>query len=313
MIDIIYSDNGIQKGKVKDIDKLLDKKLWIDITNITVEDKAILTENLKLHPLTIEDIFSSHTRIKVESFDEYLFCVFYGIKKNKKIDMNEIDFVLSKNFIITNHKKELLSISNLKKDNQRLEKIFSRGLDFIFQKLLDEEIDNFFPVLEYIDDTLVDIQNKVIKNANPKILSEILEMKRQLSLIKKVTLQQREKASFLAKNEYSFISKKAIPYFRDIYDHTIRVHDSIDNSREASANSFDVYMSIVSNNMNEVMKVLSIIATIALPLTVISGIYGTNFDALPGQHFTYGFWAMILLMFLMASGMIFYFRKKNWF
>jgi len=125
-------------------------------------------------------------------------------------------------------------------------------------------------------------------------------------------MPQREKISFIAKNEYMFISKKSVPYFRDIYDHAIRVSDNVENYREAIGSAFDAYMSAVSNNMNEVMKVLSIIATIALPLTVISGIYGTNFNNLPGEFNPYGFWIMIAGMVVLCFGMLFYFRRKNW-
>ncbi|MBU0471913.1 MAG: hypothetical protein KKF89_05475 [Nanoarchaeota archaeon] len=109
------------------------------------------------------------------------------------------------------------------------------------------------------------------------------------------------------------ISKKSAPYFRDIYDHAVRVSDSIDNYREAIGGTFDAYMSAISNNMNEVMKTLSIIATIALPLGIISGIFGTNFDLLPGQHIHYGFWLMILLMMTFMGVMLYYFKRRGWF
>lgn len=168
-------------------------------------------------------------------------------------------------------------------------------------------------MLEKIDDQIEDIEAEITKKVRPELMTRILNLKRQIVSIKKLALPQREKISFLTKTDNKFISKKALPYFRDIYDHSIKVADNIDNYREAIGSTFDAYMSAVSNNMNEVMKTLSIIATIALPLGIISGIFGTNFDILPGQHISYGFWIMILIMVLFMSGMLYYFKRKRWF
>ena len=264
-----------------------------------------------MHPLTVEDLYNSNVRVKVEEFPEYMFCVFYGIRKD--FSMVEIDFIIGKDFLITNHKKELVSFEKLKSEPEKIERLMKKGLDFLFHYLIDGEIDNFVPILENIDDQIENIEEEVTEKPKPELLAKILEIKRTIIKIKKITLPQREKISYVSKSDLDFITKKAVPYFRDVYDHAIRVSDMIDNYREATGNAFDVYMSAVSNNMNEVMKVLSVIATIALPLTVVSGVYGTNFSILPGAGFTYGFWTMIIVMILMMSGMLFYFRRKGWF
>ena len=313
MIELFYYDKTVKRGNIKDLDKLKDKKIWIDVTNITKEEADLLKTSFNLHPLSTEDLLNQGIRIKVEEFSEYLFCVFYGIKKEKSIELKELDFILGNNFVISNHKKEIETFTELKNNSEKLGQLFEKGVDFIFHRLLDKEVDNFFPVLEDIDDKIEEIEEEVTKRAKPELLQKILKMKRMIVLIKKSVLPQREKIGFLAKNDYKFISKKAIPYFRDIYDHAIRVSDSIDNYREAVSGTFDAYMSAVSNNMNEVMKTLSIIATIALPLGVISGIYGTNFAILPGQNFAYGFWIMLLGMFSVIGVMMIFFKKRGWF
>ncbi len=313
MIELFYFDRTVKKGNIRDLKKLQARRLWIDVTNITKEEEGLLKTSFSLHSLTAEDLLNQGTRIKVEEFSDYLFCVFYGIKKEKSIELQELDFIIGKDFIISSHKKEIATFTELKKNPERLAGLFEKGADFIFHYLLDKEIDNFFPVLEEIDDQIEDIEEEVTKKVRSELLQKVHKMKRTIVLIKKTALPQREKISFLAKNDYRFISKKSIPYFRDIYDHAIRVSDSIDNYREAISGTFDAYMSAVSNNMNEVMKTLSIIATIALPLGVISGIYGTNFDILPGQHFAYGFWIMLLGMFSVIGLMIVMFKKRGWF
>ncbi len=313
MIEIFFYENGVQRAKISDLKNIKNKQLWIDITDISEEEKELIQKTFELHPLTAEDLFNSNIRVKVEEFPHYLFCVFYGITSLESIEMVELDYIIGDNFLITNHKKDIESYNKLKNDEEKLSELFEKGNIFLFHKFLDKEVDNYFPALEKIDDLIETIEEEIIKKPKPELLSRTLNLKRQIVEIKKITLPQREKISFLAKNDYKFISKNAIPYFRDIYDHSIKVSDSIDNYRESVGNTFDAYMYAVSNSINEVMKVLSIIATIALPLTVISGIYGTNFTNLPGSSFIYGFWLMIFIMILLSVSMILYLKKRKWF
>ncbi|MFH0876206.1 MAG: magnesium/cobalt transporter CorA [archaeon] len=316
MIEIFMYDhdkNEIIALDIKNLPEKKDKLLWVDVTSINKEEAEILRSTFDLHPLTVEDLSSWNTRVKVEEFNGYLLSVFYSIKNSKKIiELEEIDYVLGNNYIISNHKNTLDVTEELKKDRERLASLFKKGPDFIMHRLLDKEIDNFFPVLEHLDDELEDIEEKVIKRPRPELMTQVLKLKRTLRGVKRTSFQQREKISYLAKNNYKFISKKSIPYFRDVYDHAIRVSDSIDNYREAIGETFDAYMSAVNNSMNEVMKMLSMIATIALPMTVISGIYGTNFQILPGASYKYGFWIMIGGMCALCAFMLHNFRKRKW-
>lgn len=314
MIEIFYFDKGLKTGKIEELEKLKKKRLWIDIINITKSEIKQIKEIFNLHPLTAEDLLHYPTRIKIEEFPHYLMCVFYGIHYNTNgIELFETDIVVGKNFIISNHKREIKEYNMLKNDKERLERLFCRGSDFIFHKLLDIIVDNYFPVMDYMDDQIMEIEEEVIKNPKPELMKKILNIKTMLTKIKKSVLPQREKLSYLAKNEYRFISEKALPYFRDAYDHSIRIADLVDSHKETVTTAFEVYMSAVSNNMNEVMKVLSVIATIALPLTVISSIYGTNFRVLPGSEAGHGFWIMIIMMLAVGVTMIVFFRRKHWF
>ena len=191
--------------------------------------------------------------------------------------------------------------------------MFKKGPEFLLHYILDWEVDNYFSVLEYVDDHIDNMDKKIAKISKKEDLMRILQLKQNLSVIRKTVFAQREKVSFLVKNNYKLISKKSLPYYRDVYDHAIRVSDKVDNARESVMNTFDLYMSAVSNNTNEVMKVLSIFATIALPLTAISSIYGTNFLVLPGAQFKYGFWIMILIMAGVSVAFIYSFSRRGWF
>ena len=311
--EIFYMDERIKVSNINDLTRYQDKPVWIDITEITKRQAEILEQAFKIHTLTTEDLINKNTRIKVEEFNNYLFSVFYGVEKQKRLTFHEIDFILGKNFLITNHRSKIKSFEELKKQPEKIEKLLKQGTDFLFHKLLDLEIDNFIPLMDGFDDKIATAEEKSTKKPNQQVMNEILKLKHEIRHIKKIVLPQREKISFLAKNDYELISKKARIYFRDVYDHAVRVAENIETHKEAIGTAYDIYMSTVSNNMNEVMKVLSIIATIALPLTVISGIYGTNFTILPGSAQPYGFWIMILLMVFMGGGMILFFRKRGWF
>ncbi len=310
MIEIYYYDKGIVKiAKISELAKIKKKKVWIDITNLTKVEADLLRKTFDIHPLSLDDLIKP-TRVKVELFHKYMFCVFYVLKKNRQ--MIELDLVLGKNFIISNHRGEIKSFEALQKDKVRMAKLFEKGVDFIFHEIVDGEIINYMPILEETELELEEIENDIIKKVKPIQMSKILEMKKELSQIKRTAMNMREKFSFLTKNEYPFVSRNSLPYFRDIYDHTIRISEKVDVCRESVSNAYDVYMSTLSNNMNQVMKMLSIIATIALPLTAISSIYGTNFRNLPGSQLYIGFWIMIATMLSICIVMLIYFRTREW-
>lgn len=317
MIDIFYFDKGVKKGNIKDLARLKNKKIWIDATDVKRHEADLLRKTFELHPVTEEDLLLSHGRIKVEQFPNYLFCTFYSIeetKSKKRVKLLVMDYVIGNNFIISTHKKEFESYERLKKEKDKLAKLFKEGVESIFHKLLDEQIDEFFPVLEVLDDEIEELDEKIATmHSDPELLTEILEAKRKIVEIKKITFPQREKISFLAKRRYKFIPESSHPYFRDIYDQAIRVSDVVENYRESIGSTFDAFMTSVANSTNDIMKVLSIIATVALPLTVISGIYGTNFLNLPGSKDGNGFWIMVLLMAIMVVGMMIFFKRRRWF
>ncbi|MFH1849854.1 MAG: magnesium/cobalt transporter CorA [archaeon] len=305
MLDIFFLDKTLKRVSIEEVRP--GRMVWVDASNLAKGEQEWLTTTFSLHPLTAEDIYNSHVRVKVEQFPGYLFSVFYAINE-KKLDQTEVDFVLGKNFLITNHSSHSELFKKAKEDNTSV-----NSLDFLFHKLLDSVVDSNLLALEAADDIIESLEEEAISSTDQKILVRIMAMKRKIARLRKTALSQRDKISFLAKQDYPQISKRAIPYFRDIYDHSIRVSDSLENHREALGNVYDVYVSTISNRMNEVMKTLSIIATIALPLGIISGIYGTNFIRLPGSSAEAGFWYMIGGMALLVFGMLVYFRKRHWF
>ncbi|MBR9691733.1 magnesium/cobalt transporter CorA [Candidatus Woesearchaeota archaeon] len=314
MLDIFYLDRTLKRADIKDLPRIQNRKLWIDATNITRKEAYLIKNSFQLHPVTEEDMFLSHGRIKIEEFPHYLFCTFYGLEKDgHKIELLPLDFIVGKNFIISTHKIRLTRFEALKKRPEVIELLLKKGSDILFHRLLDEEIDNFFPVLEELDDEIEKLDEELTHKVSSKLLGKILKTKKKIVEVKKITFPQREKISFLVRRNYKFLSERSQPYFRDVFDHAIWVSDVVENHREAIGSTFDTYMTAVSNQMNEVMKVLTIIATIAIPLTVVSGVYGTNFINLPGSKVANGFWIMMLIMGFMMVGMLIFFKERKWF
>ena len=314
MIEVYYYDKKLRKGTTAQIKDLIKtrKRFWIDISDPSQNEVALMKELFALHPITAEDILTTNTRAKIEQFEDYLFVVLYGIYKHKNIRLREMDFVLGKNFLVTAHKQTIEGFDKFKRDERKMEQLLKQGMDFFMHNLIDIEVDNFLPVLELFDEVIDKIEDTIIANPNKRTMEKILDLKRRMSKIKKIIIPQQEKISFLAKNKYSLISPSCQTYFRDVHDHFYTVTDMIEDYREALSSSFDAYMSSISNDMNQVMKVLSVMATIMLPLTVISGVYGMNFLVIPGARDPAGFWYVIGLMVILIVVMLGLFKKKGW-
>ena len=169
MIDIFYLDGGVKKAGLDSIKELKGRKIWIDATDMKKEEADSLKEHLGLHPLTAEDLFNSNVRIKVEEFPDYLFCVFYALKKGKRMSLMEMDFIIGKDFLLTNHKAEIKSFKELKSDDSRVERNMKKGLDMLFHRLLDLEIDNYFPTLEELDDRIEALEEEATQKPSPAV------------------------------------------------------------------------------------------------------------------------------------------------
>ena len=305
------SPTPLHRAQAEELENIKEKPLWIDVTNITKAEGELLQRIFGLHAVTVDDLFTVRSRIKVEEFPNYLFCVFYTVYRGKKIGFQDLDFVIGPNYIITNHRREVPRFESIKQTPVVIAALLKRGKEYLLHRLLSISLDNYHPLLEYFDLKIERLEEKATK-ADKGVIEELLKLKRTILFVKRMMHTQREKLSFLAKNDYPLISKKSLPYFRDLYDQAIWIADKVDNFRDAITSVFDAYTSTVSQSMTEIMKVLSIFAAIALPLTVISGIYGTNFTVLPGAGARYGFWLMIGSMLTVVVGMLLVFRKRKW-
>ncbi len=315
MIDIFLFDTSLKRIKLEELAKHAssrNKKIWIDIINPVKDEFKKLKEIFKLHPLTVEDCLKKgRTRVKIERFDDYLFVVIYGISDTKRL--YELDFIIGRNFVISNHFEAVESFNKLKRNDDKISTIMSRGPDFILHKLIDLEIDRYLELLAKYEDIIEKLEKNVLEEPNQQLVSRIFKLRKTFMRIRRIANLQKEKLLELAREKYPFISERLRPYFRDVFDHMLAVTETITIYREQLSGALELYLSTSSNKTNEVMKTLTVIASIMLPLSLIAGIYGMNFDNLPELHWKYGYTFALSLMAAVAIGLLFYFKRKGWF
>lgn len=314
---ISFNDNSLSE---EIIDNLSDVNLssknnvnWIEVNGISDSEKINqICSKLKLHPLTIEDILNPNQRPKIEEFDKYIFIVLKSISyKNKEIGLDQMSFILGKNFIFSFSEEESFDIikERIKTGHGIVRK---HKNDYLLYALLDSIIDNYFLVLEELSEEMEDLEEEIILNKNFEVLNEIHLLKRKLILLRKSIWPLRYVIASLYKTKSSLVDDSTDIYLRDLYDHVIRLLDMIETYRDINSGMLEIYMSNISNKTNETMKVLTIIATIFIPLTFIVGVYGMNFEYMPELNWYYGYPLIMGIMFLISVAMLIYFRVKKW-
>jgi magnesium transporter len=263
--------------------------------------------------LTVEDCIMPNVRPKLEEFDRYLFIAMQGLKRiDGTFQPVELDLCLGKNFLITVRSEPIRSVDE---DCARVEKkspIFNRGSDFLFYSITESLIDSYFPILDEVEARVDQLQTKLLSDRAEQTLRELLDVYNDLMLLRRTLAPHREILSRLYRGDLPFLNPSNAVYFRDIYDHLIRMSDLVDSCREVTTMSLEAYATIVSNRLNEIMKTLTAFATLALPLIIITGIFGMNFGEHPelGPRWIYHVASLGLLASLPI--MLFFFRKYRW-
>ena len=289
---------------------------WLDLDEDSPELREVLTARLGLHHLAVEDIFQERLNPKVEDYGDYLYIVLHGIalEHDSPDDLRtvEIDLVLGAHWVVSHHPKGLTAIDEVLDECTRNLRLFDKGPGFIAHAIMDHAVDCYFPVIEAFDHEIDQIETVVVDNPQKELLQRIFKLKRSLQRLRRVAMHQREVLLRVSRGEFDLIPEKALPFYRDIHDHFVRVSDLAEGYREGLTGVLDAYLSVVSNRMNEVMKALTLVATIMLPLTFIAGVYGMNFDHMPELHWRYGYAFALGLMAVVAAAMVAWFRSKRW-
>jgi len=324
VIDVTeYSEETLNEKMVEqteEIFKYRDSNLisWINICGL--HDTSVLEKignHFNIHSLVLEDILNTEQRPKLDDYESQLYCVLKSIEYDEnagEITSEQVSFVLNKNWLITFQERLPDCFDpireRLRKSKGRIRKC---GADYLMYTLMDLVVDNYFAVLEKIGDSIQDLEDELVTQPKTENLNTIYKLRRELLFLRKSVLPLREVLNTMVRDDFDQISAGTDVFIRDVYDHVIQVMDTVETYREMISGMLDTYLSSVSNRMNEVMKVLTIIATIFIPLTFIAGVFGMNFDHFPELHWKWfyplGFWSTIIVLgFLMYL----FFKRKKW-
>lgn len=269
-----------------------------------------------IHPLVLEDILHTNQRPKIEDFGNYMYIVLKMIysNENNEINSEQISLIMGENFVISFQEIEGDTFEPVRKrirsEKSRIRKM---GPDYLTYALIDSIVDNYFIILEKIEDKLDLIEDEVVSSPTPDVLRNIHSLKWEMTYLRKSVWPLREVINSMTRTESNLIQESTRIYLRDLYDHTIQVIDTVETFRDILSGMLDVYLSSINNKMSEVMKFLTIIATIFIPLTFIAGVYGMNFEYMPELEWKWGYHLILSLMFLTVLTMVVYFKKKKWF
>ena len=317
---IDYDEKSFEEKEIELIDDCFTYKdkpsiTWINIDGIhQVDIIEKIGKHYGLHPLVLEDIVNSGQRPKIEDYDDYIFIVLKMLHQPKdEIIAEQISIVLGKNFVIS-FQETSGDVFNIIRGRIRNAKgrIRKMGSDYLAYTLMDSIVDNYYVVLERIGEKIEVMEEEVVDNPTPNTLQNIHNLKRELIFLRKSVWPLRDVISRLNRAESSIIQEATEIFIRDLYDHTIQVMDTIDTFRDMNSGMLDVYLSSISNKMNEVMKVLTIFAAIFIPLTFIAGVYGMNFQNMPELSLEWGYFFALFIMLLVGVFMVIYFRRKRW-
>ncbi|NIO22906.1 MAG: magnesium/cobalt transporter CorA [Candidatus Aenigmarchaeota archaeon] len=318
---IDYDEKKFHEKEAKDIKECFPFSktktvTWINIDG--VHDVNLIKElggHFGFHPLLQEDIVNTEQRPKMEEFDDHIFIVLkmlYYDEKIKEIVIEQISLVFGPNYVISFQEREGDVFNPVRERIRNGKKIIKLGSDYLAYALIDAVVDHYFAILERLGEIIEGLEGVLISDPKPETLHKIHRLKREMIFLRKSVWPLREVISLLQRTETSLIKRPTKVYLRDVYDHTIQVIDTVETFRDMVSGMLDTYLSSVSNRMNEVMKVLTIIATIFIPLTFIAGIYGMNFQYMPELEWAWGYYSVWFVMLMIALLMFAYFRRKKW-
>jgi magnesium transporter len=320
VITILVHENG----KTHHIDRLdpawlqpaSGVKFWVDLADPSAEDSKILVEYFHFHELAIEDALGETLQPKIEPYDGYLYLVLHGIDfraAEHKFATHEIDFFVSERYLVTVHNGASRSIARLLDICPKNDFILGEGIDALLHRIVDTMVDNYSPEVEQLERRIDAVEQRVFDRPAAEDIKIILRLKRDVASLRRVVMPQRDVVGRLARREFGFVSEAISYRFRDVYDHLVRLAEEASLFHDRLTGLLDAQLSFTSNRLNEVMKVLTILSTVFMPMTVLTGVWGMNvkIPMLPGGESAQFAW-VCLLMALTSGGFLAYFKWRRW-
>jgi magnesium transporter len=318
---IDYNTSVYNEDVITDLDLLSDYKTRSTVTWINVEglSNIAVIENLGnifgIHPLVLEDILNVSQRPKVDFYHDYVYVVLKMLNYNEKLDIFEaeqISFILGNNFLISFQEEQGDSFDKVRERIKKKARITEKGADYLLYSLLDIVVDGYFTALERMGEWIEKLEREILVRPVPKRSFEISDLKRDAIFLRRNIWPVREIIHSLSRNEESVITTDTMFFVNDLYDHIVQAIDNLENDREMIGALLELYLSNISNKMNEIMKTLTMIATIFIPITFITSLYGMNFKYMPELNYRYSYFVVLGVIFTIGIIMIIYFRRKKW-
>ncbi len=308
----------VSKVDPSDISEILKQQgrfVWLDLQAPQERDIALLRDEFNFHPLAIEDATRTHQRPKLDSYDAYYFIVFYCLSYDgaqQRLAAQQVSLFIGANYIVSVHEGPIDAIDTTIRRWQRSEEDFGRDAGALLYALLDAIVDDYFPVIDQLAERVEVIEEQIFERFRDTALQEVFNLKRDLLNVRRIVAPERDVLNVLIRREVPIFQRNTILYLQDVYDHIVRITDSIDTYRDLLSSALDAFLSVQSNRLNQIVKVLTIASIILMSNALIAGIYGMNFEFMPELHWPYGYPFALGLMAVVSLALIVFFRWRKW-
>lgn len=319
------SDKVEENFTADDLPELLaddENVVWVDLLGETPqqieEAKHILLDVFKFHYLTVEDCIETRNAPKVEAFPKYIYFIVHGIKPGETGPSNfvtkELDGYLGENFVVTFRDQRFRSIKNVKEQIRASHFVCQRGAAYLLHQILDNVVDFYMPIVDEFDEVINELEERVLdlRKSNNAVLEEIMDLRRGVARLRRISARQLEVLYRISRGEFPQIPEHILPFYRDVHDHLLRISDLSEGYRDLVGGLFDVHFSVLANRTNDVTKTLAVVSAILLPLTLIAGIYGMNFENMPELRTRNGYYLTLASMALLTIVLLIYFWRRGW-
>jgi magnesium transporter len=291
--------------------------LWVDLEEATPEEGTLLKDVFRFHQLAIDDCYNGRVDpAKIDDYGDHIFIVAQAIRyvaRTEQLRTTEVDLFIGKNYVVSFHEFALPFVDDLRRRCENDGPELTRGPDMMAHALLDRLVDEYLPAVEELDKTLDDLEESALSQPQSDFLSQILLLKRNVQGLRRTIIPQRDVINRIVRGEFPHvIREESLVYFRDIYDHVVRVEQLVESVRDLADGVLSTYLSSVNNRMNEVMKTFAVITGVFLPLTLIASIYGMNFENMPELEWEYGYFIILAVMASVGIGLAVFFRLRKW-
>jgi len=315
-------EEGFSRSDLKGLLADQTNLVWVDLQGETPEcaalSREVMLDDFGFHRITVDDCLETRNQPKAAGFDNYLYLIVHGIKPGETNPANfitkEMDVYLGSNYVVTFHVQRFLSIKHVKQEIRSSTVHCKRGAAYLLHHILDELVDLYMPIVDEYDDAINNLEDRVfdMQRSNSAVLGEVMDLRRSVARLKRISCRQLDVLYRMSHGEFEQIPENVLPFFRNVHDHLQRISDLAEGYRDLVSGLFDIHFAVVGNRTNEVMKTLAVVSGIILPLSLIAGIYGMNFDNMPELRSANGYFLTLSLMAVITLTLLFYFWRRGW-